>query len=92
MVNKQIFFKELFNSERCASFQDDFYSGNYLFPFVAKYLFLPFNKIWDGNFPDEWSSTSIVYISKKGDLSYCNNCNISLINVGIKIMSPLKEF
>ena len=27
------------------------------------------NKIWNGNFPEEWNSASIISIPKKGDLS-----------------------
>ena len=56
----------------------------------ANCLFLLFNKIWDGDFPDEWNSASIVSIPKKGDLSDCNNYRgISLINVGLKILSKI---
>ncbi len=49
-----------------------------------------FNKIWDGSFPRNWNSAAIVSIPKKGDLSDCNNYRgISLINVGLKILSKI---
>jgi len=57
---------------------------------AAKCLEIIFNKIWNGSFPSSWSSESIVSISKKGDLSDCNNYRgISLINVGLKIISKI---
>ena len=60
------------------------------YPFAAKCLELIFNKIWDGSFPKKWNTASIVSIPKKGDLSNCNNYRgISLINVGIKIISKI---
>ena len=56
----------------------------------AKCLLSLFNKIWDGDFPEEWNSASIVSIPKKGNLADCNNYRgISLINVGIKILSKI---
>jgi len=56
----------------------------------AKYLLPLFNKIWDGDFPEEWNSVSIISIPKKGDLSDCNNYRgISLINVSLKIISKI---
>ena len=49
-----------------------------------------FNKIWNGSFPKHWNSAAIVSIPKKGDLSDCNNYRgISLINVGLKIISKI---
>ena len=49
-----------------------------------------FNKIWNGSFPKKWNSASIVSIPKKGDLSDCSNYRgISLINVGLKIISKI---
>lgn len=49
-----------------------------------------FNKIWNGSFPRNWNSAAIVSIPKKGDLSDCNNYRgISLINVGLKIISKI---
>jgi len=38
-----------------------------------KYLEIIFNKIWEGSFPDDRNSTSIMSILRKGDLSNCNN-------------------
>jgi len=53
-------------------------------------LYLLFNKIWDGDFPSDWNTASIVSIPKKGDLSDCNNYRgISLINVSIKIITKI---
>eukprot|EP00833_Pecoramyces_ruminatium_P003122 jgi/Orpsp1_1/1177154/evm.model.c7180000060391.1 len=54
------------------------------------FLFLLFNRIWDGDFPKSWNNASIVSIPKKGDLTDCNNYRgISLINNGIKIISKI---
>jgi len=51
---------------------------------------LIFNKTWNGSFPKKWNSASIVSIPKKGDLSDCSNYRgISLINVGLKIISKI---
>ena len=56
----------------------------------AKCLEIIFNKIWNGSFPKNWNSAAIVSIPKKGDLSDCNNYRgISLINVGLKIISKI---
>ena len=56
----------------------------------AKCLEIIFNKIWNGSFPKNWNSAAIVSIPKKGDLSHCNNYRgISLINVGLKIISKI---
>jgi len=60
----------------------------YLVP--SKCLEIIFNKIWNGSFPSNWNSASIVSIPKKGDLSDCNNYRgISLINVGLKIITKV---
>ena len=53
----------------------------------ARCLFILFNKIWNGDFLSNWNSASIVSIPKKGDLSDCRS--ISLINVGLKILSKI---
>ena len=59
-------------------------------PAAGKCLKLIFNKIWNGSFPKKWNSASIVSIPKKGDLSDCSNYRgISLINVGLKIISKI---
>jgi hypothetical protein len=60
------------------------------FPSAGKCLEIIFNKIWEGSFPNEWNSASIVSIPKKGDLSNCNNYrDISLINDGLKILTKI---
>ena len=83
------FFKAFFNSESRTSSQDDS-NQEVTYSDCAKCLLLLFNKIWDGDFPNEWNSASIVSIPKKGDLSDCNNYRgISLINVGLKILSKI---
>ena len=59
-------------------------------PSAGKCLEIIFNKIWNGSFPKNWNSASIVSIPKKGDLSNCNNYRgISLINVGLKIITKI---
>eukprot|EP00833_Pecoramyces_ruminatium_P001771 jgi/Orpsp1_1/1175803/evm.model.c7180000055260.1 len=59
-------------------------------PAAGKCLELIFNKIWNGSFPKKWNSASIVSIPKKGDLTDCSNYRgISLINVGLKIISKI---
>ena len=74
------FFKESDSSENDQSTYSD----------CAKCLLILFNKIWSGDFPDEWNSASIVSIPKKGDLTDCNNYRgISLINVGLKILCKI---
>ena len=56
----------------------------------AKCLLLLFNKIWNGDFPSEWNTASIISVPKKGDLTDCNNYRgISLINIGLKILSKI---
>jgi len=56
----------------------------------AKCLEIIFNKIWNGSFPTQWNSATIVSIPKKGDLTDCNNYRgISLINVWLKIISKI---
>ena len=60
------------------------------YPAPGKCLEIIFNKIWNGSFPSNWNSASIVSIPKKGDLSDCNNYRgISLINVGLKIITKV---
>jgi len=60
------------------------------YPAPAKCLEIIFNKIWNGSFPSNWNSASIISIPKKGDFSDCNNCHsICLINVGLKIISKI---
>jgi len=59
-------------------------------PSAAKCLEIIFYKFWNGFFPTKWKSESIVLIHKKGDLYNCNNYRgISLINVGLKIISKI---
>jgi len=59
-------------------------------PVAENCLKLIFNKIWNGSFSKKWNSASIVSIPKKGDLSDCSNYRgISLINVGLKIISKI---
>jgi len=36
---------------------------------LIKKLLIPFNKIWDSDFSNEWNSASIVSIPKKSDFS-----------------------
>ena len=56
----------------------------------AKCLLLLFNKIWNGDFPSDWNTASIISVPKKGDLTDCNNYRgISLINVGLKILTKI---
>jgi len=37
----------------------------------AKCLSILFNKIWNGDFPSDWNTASIISIPKKGDLTDC---------------------
>ena len=75
------FFKAFFSK---SDLSDNHYSD------CAKCLLSLFNKIWDGDFPEEWNSASIISIPKKGDLSDCNNYRgISLITVDLKIISKI---
>ena len=77
------FFKAFFSESYLSHNQDDSSYGHY--SDCAKCLLSLFNKIWDGDFPEEWNSATIISIPKKGDLSDCNNYRgISLINVGLK--------
>ncbi|VDN26439.1 unnamed protein product [Cylicostephanus goldi] len=39
----------------------------------AKCLLILFNKIWNGDFPSDWNTASIISIPKKGDLTDCSN-------------------
>ena len=49
-----------------------------------------FNRIWNNEFPESWNQASIVSIPKKGDLTdYDNYRGISLINVGIKLITKI---
>ena len=84
------FFKAFFKSENPTDNQTESNSPDSNYSDCAKCLLLLFNKIWNGDFPSEWNSASIVSIPKKGDLSDCNNYRgISLINVGLKILSKI---
>ena len=88
-ISTEFFKAFFFNSESRTSSQDDS-NQEVTYSDCAKCLLLLFNKIWDGDFPNEWNSASIVSIPKKGDLSDCNNYRgISLINVGLKILSKI---
>ena len=83
------FFKAFFKPKDSSSSQTDSDTEN-TYSDCAKCLFILFNKIWNGDFPSNWNSASIVSIPKKGDLSDCNNYRgISLINVGLKILSKI---
>ena len=56
----------------------------------AKCLLILFNKIWNGDFPSDWNTASIISIPKKGDLTDCSNYRgISLINIGLKLLSKI---
>jgi len=82
------FFKAFFSKSDLSNNQDDSSDDHY--SKCAKCLLSLFNKIWDGDFPEEWNSASIISIPKKGDLSDCNNYRgISLINVGLKNISKI---
>jgi len=49
-----------------------------------------FNRIWNNESPESWNQASIVSIPKKGDLTDCDNYrDISLINVGIKLITKI---
>ena len=83
------FFKAFFSKSDLSDNQDDSSDDHY--SKCAKCLLSLFNKIWDGDFPEEWNSAFVISIpKKKGDLSDCNNYRgISLINVGLKIISKI---
>ena len=84
------FFKAFFKNDNSADDQSNTNTNDNNYSDCAKCLLLLFNKIWDGDFPNEWNSASIVSIPKKGDLTECNNYRgISLINVGLKILSKI---
>ena len=84
------FFKAFFKNDSPSVDQPDSNHSDNDYSDCAKCLLILFNKIWDGDFPQEWNSASIVSIPKKGDLSDCNNYRgISLINVGLKILSKI---
>jgi len=80
---KAFFIKsDLSDNQNDSSVDDD--------PDCAKCLLLLFNKIWDGDFPEEWNSASIISIPKKGDFSDCNNYRgISLITLAKKLFQRL---
>ena len=65
------FFKAFFSKSDLSDNQDDSSDDHY--SKCAKCLLSLFNKIWDGDFPEEWNSASIISIPKKSDLSNCNN-------------------
>ena len=50
---------------------------------LLSYLFDLFTSVWDsGSVPQEWKDASLVPVSKKGDLSSCDNWRgISLLDV-----------
>ena len=82
------FYKAFFKNS--SSGQSDSNSEETPYSDCAKCLLLLFNKIWNGDFPSDWNSATIVSIPKKGDLSDCSNYRgISLINVGLKILSKI---
>ena len=81
------FFKAFLSKSDLSDNQDD--SSVVHYSNCTKCLLSLFNKIWDGDFPEEWNSASIISIPKKRDLSYCYNYRISLINVGLKIISKI---
>ena len=61
-------------------------------PAAGKCLKLIFNKIWNGSFPKKKNEIQLLVVSipKKGELSNCSNYRgISLINVGLKIISKI---
>ena len=88
MVFRLNFFKAFFSESDLSDNQDN--PSDVHYSDCAKCLLSLFNKIWDGDFPEEWNSVSIISIPKKGDLSDCNNYRgISLINVGLKIISKI---
>ena len=84
------FFKAFFKNDTSADDQSNTNTNDNNYSNCAKCLLLLFNEIWDGDFPNEWNSASIVSIPKKGDLTECNNYRgISLINIGLKILSKI---
>jgi len=87
------FFKAFFKNDVSSDDHSNSNTTDNNYSDCAKCLLLLFNKIWDGDFPNEWNSASIVSIPKKGDLSDCNNYRgISLINVGLKILSKIVTY
>eukprot|EP00833_Pecoramyces_ruminatium_P010362 jgi/Orpsp1_1/1184394/evm.model.c7180000089342.1 len=84
------FFKAFFNEPDSSDSSTSNSSTESNYSDCAKCLLLMFNKIWDGDFPEDWNTASIVSLPKKGDLTDCNNYRgISLINVGLKILSKI---
>jgi len=57
------FFKAFFSKSDLSENQDD--SSDVHYSKCAKCLLSLFNKIWDGDFPKEWNSASIISIPKK---------------------------
>ena len=91
MVFLRNFFKAFFDSIAIPLLNRPIQIKKSFIPTVHKCLSLLFNKIWDGDFPEDWNLASLASIPKKGDLSDCNNYRgISLINVGLKILSKIK--
>jgi len=87
------FFKAFFKNDVLSDDHSNSNTTDNNYSDCVKCLLLLFNKIWDGDFPNEWNSASIVSIPKKGDLSDCNNYRgISLINVGLKILSKIVTY
>eukprot|EP00833_Pecoramyces_ruminatium_P010910 jgi/Orpsp1_1/1184942/evm.model.c7180000091668.1 len=84
------FFKAFFNEPDSSDSSTSNSSTESNYSDCAKCLLLMFNKIWNGDFPEDWNTASIVSLPKKGDLTDCNNYRgISLINVGLKILSKI---
>jgi len=66
MVFRFEFFKAFFSKSDLSDNQND--SSDDYYSKCAKCLLSLFNKIWDGDFPEEWNSASIISIpKKKGD-------------------------
>jgi len=57
------FYKAFFSKSYLSDNQDD--SSVVHYSDCAKCLLSLFNKIWDGDFPEEWNSASIISIPKK---------------------------
>ncbi|KAG4103466.1 hypothetical protein H8356DRAFT_1362276 [Neocallimastix lanati (nom. inval.)] len=105
-ILKQFFF--FFSSGIMGIFNQLIFNKVYLFQnphdVKKKCLFLLFNKIWDGIFPDEWNPDSFVSISIPNEsgsfqiIIIYQFIGIFLINVGLKILNKkkicqsLKEF
>ena len=57
------FFKAFFSESDLSDNQDN--PSDVHYSDCAKCLLSLFNKIWDGDFPEEWNSASIISIPKK---------------------------